>query len=78
MPTGKVTVLSRAADPPDMQRRAAAVYVALFVVIAVVAAYGRFSGQYGDLSHNLWAIAVLSTIAAVLVAAMAYMPVRRD
>lgn len=61
-----------------MQRRAAAAYAALFVVIAAGAAYGRFSGQYGNMSHNLWAVAVLSTITAVLLLAMAYMPVRRD
>lgn len=74
----KVTVLSRATDPADMQRRAAGAYVALFVVIAVGAAYGSFSGRFPELSHNFWAIAVLSGVAAVLLLAMAYMPVRRD
>lgn len=61
-----------------MQRRAAAAYVALFVAIAVGAAYGTWSGRFPELSHSFWAITVMSTITAVILLAMAYMPIRRD
>jgi len=61
-----------------MQRRAAAAYTAIFVVIAVGASAGILAGWAPQILPHLWAIAAMSIIAAVVLLATAYMPVRRD
>lgn len=68
-----------------MQRRAAGAYTGLLVLITVAATYGILTGappypggEFETYKSHLWAIAGMSTIAAVVLLATAYMPVRSD
>lgn len=61
-----------------MQRRAAAAYTAILVVIAAAAAAGIVTGRTAGMKPELWAIAALSGLTAVVLLAAAYMPVRGD
>lgn len=74
----KATVLPPAADPPDMQRRAAAVYVAILSLVALGAAYVLWAGFYPNMKEEFWAVGAMSGLTAVVLLASAYMPVRGD
>lgn len=61
-----------------MQRRAAGVYAAFFLVLAI-AAYVTAGTQYAaqnDARASLWGIVILSGCTLVLLIGMAYLPVR--
>lgn len=68
-----------------MQRRAAAAYTGLLVLITAAATYGILTGappypgeEFETFKPHFWAIASMSTVSAVVLLASAYMPVRRD
>lgn len=68
-----------------MQRRAAAGYTGLFVLLTVAASYGILTGappypgeEFETYKTHFWAIAAMSTVTAVVLLATAYMPVRSD
>ena len=61
-----------------MQRRTAAAYSALFLVLAIAAYVGagtRYAAQ-NNARASLWGIVILSGITLVLLIGMAYLPVR--